>query len=437
MKPVLIHLKGGRKTDRFEELLRENIVPLERFVKYRVGNAADADDIIQETCVAALSGFSALSDESSFKAWLIGIARNKCNDYFRRKAKLLEIPLDSIKERITVHSAHGVTTAETVRETLDALGEKDKQILYLYYFKELPQADIAKRLGIPLGTVKSRIHTAKNRFKEKYPYRPKGDKTMKKMPELMPEYRIKVSGGEPFEVNCEELMGWFIVPRLGEKLTWAAYDMPERTKTEECEQEVVGRAEIHGIEGVEITSVEHAPLINNMIGEDDPVKRRFVAQLTDTHCRYLAETHSENGVRKYYTFLDGDLFMENWGFGENNRGKETRISKTGNIERKGNVITTKRDPVIDVAGRYTVEICGKKYDTICVIDASTYQLEIVTENYIDKNGRTVLWRRFNKDSWCYERYGRLWSEALPDNEKLFVNGETYVHWYDCITSYIL
>ena len=52
-----------------------------------------------------------------------------------------------------------------VRETLEELGDKDKQILYLYYFRELPQADIAKRLGVPLGTVKSRLYNAKASFK--------------------------------------------------------------------------------------------------------------------------------------------------------------------------------------------------------------------------------------------------------------------------------
>lgn len=428
-----------RDTDRFEELLTKNMRPLERFVKFRVGDVADADDIIQETCVAAYGNFPKLTDGANFKAWLIGIARNKCSDYFRIKAKTLEIPLDAMTERIAYRSAHGVTTADTVRETLGALGDKDKQILYLYYFKEMPQTDIARRLGIPLGTVKSRVHTAKERFKEKYQasYGKKGEHEMKKMPEFMPEYKITKSGGEPFEVVWEELMGWFIVPRLGEKLSWAAYDFPDRNKTEECELEVVGRTEVHGIEGVEITAVEHAPMLNNMIGEDDPVKRRFVAQLTDTHVRYLAESHFDGGVRKCFTFLDGELFMDNWGYGDDNCGKETRLSRKGEIERTGNVITSKRGGVMDVVGRYTVEIGGKKYDTVCVIDDSTYSLEIVTEQYIDKDGRTVLWRRFNKDSWGDARYGKSWSEMLPDNEKLSVNGDTYVHWYDCITDYVL
>ena len=61
---------------------------------------------------------------------------------------------------------------------------------------------------------------------------------------------------------------------------------------------------------------------------------------------------------------------------------------------------------------------------------------VVTEQFLDQNGRTILWRRFNKNDWAFSRYGKLWTELLPDNERLTVNGETYVHWYDCVTDYI-
>ena len=88
-------------------------------------------------------------------------------------------------------------------------------------------------------------------------------------------------------------------------------------------------------------------------------------------------------------------------------------------------------------GRYFVTINGKSYDTVCVMDIETYNCGVVSEQYLDKNGRTILWRRFNRDDWAIDRYKKLWSEQLPDNEKIVVNGTTYVHWYDCITEYIL
>ena len=163
----------------FDRLLQKEMPVLERFVRFRIGKAHDADDVLQETCIAAFKSFDELKDESLFKPWLLGIARHKCNDYFREKAKSLEIPIDELNESVLSYGAQGFTTVSVVRETLDLLGDKDKQILYLYYFKELPQDEIAKRLSLPLGTVKSRLHNAKQRFKERYPYKPKGEKAMK------------------------------------------------------------------------------------------------------------------------------------------------------------------------------------------------------------------------------------------------------------------
>lgn len=260
----------------------------------------------------------------------------------------------------------------------------------------------------------------------------------KLMPEYLPDYQIKEIEGEPFAVCWEELMGWFIVPKPGETCSWAMYDFPKRKRTEQCDLEVTGRAEVHGIEGVEIEAVEYDPMDCNRIEGADVAKRRFVAQLTDTHCRYLAECHEEDGVKKLYTFLDGDGFLENWGFGKDNCGNETHIAQKGLIRKQGSVVTTaKQTFMMDVVGRFEVQINGKTYDTVCVIDAGAYEEGVVTEQYLDRNGRTVLWRRFNRSDWMQKSYKRLWTELLPENERITVDGETYVHWYDCITNYIL
>ena len=426
----------------FETLVTANLPPLERFVKFRVGNHPDAEDLLQEVLAAAYRNRDTVSSEAAFKPWILGIARNKCNDYFRAKAKRMEIPLESLDETALTVGLHGVTAKTVVSETLEALGDTDRQILYLSYFKDLPQAEIATRLGIPVGTVKSRLFHAKQQFKALYHEKPKGETVMKNnrkfMPEFIPDYQIKEVEGEPFAVCWEELMGWFIVPKPGETCSWAMYDFPKRKRTEQCDLEVTGRAEVHGIEGVEIEAVEYDPMDCNRIDGADVAKRRFVAQLTDTHCRYLAECHEEDGVKKLYTFLDGDGFLENWGFGKDNCGNETHIAPKGVIRKQGSAVTTAKEPfMLDVVGRYEVQINGKTYDTICVIDAGAYEEGVLTEQYLDRNGRTVLWRRFNRNDWMQESYKRLWTELLPENERITVDGETYVHWYDCITDYIL
>ena len=428
--------------DEFEKLLAEVSSGMERFVRYRLPSQTDADDVLQKVYLSAYRKFPQLKNKDAFKTWIISIARNKCNDYFRAKAAQMEISIEELSQQELSAGRLGISVVHTVRETLDRLGDKDKQILYLYFWKELPQTEIAKILDIPVGTVKSRLFTAKQHFKNKYPYQTqklKGDTIMQKLPEYIPEYTIERLDAEPFSVRWEELQGWLIVPRVGQKLTWGMYDFPERKRTEYTEMEVIGKAEVHGIEGVEVVAMQFDPADYYRTGALDRVERRFVAQLTDTHSRYLAETHMEDGVRKCYTFLDGEAFLNNWGFGEDNCGNEVNLLPKGLLHREENCVTgTIPREVVDVVGRYRVTIGGKSYDTVCVMDIECYNDAVASEQYVDQNGRTVLWRRFNRDDWAIDRFGgKPWSEKLPDNERLTINGETYVHWYDCISDYIL
>jgi len=254
---------------------------------------------------------------------------------------------------------------------------------------------------------------------------------MKKLPEKLPEYTITESTNTPFPVKWEEKIGWFIVPRLGENITWGMYDWPDRTRTSTVKMEVTCRAKVHGVDGVEILAREDY--------KGTVYTRTFVEQLSDTHVRTLAETVQHEDEKLFLTFLDeDDKFVQNWGFGEDNCGKEINISPKGVILRDGNAITAPTESnTMDVVGRYTVTIGGKEYDCICIINADTRKTGILTEQFIDANGRTVLWRRFNHDNWKSDTYGQPWSEKLPNSQRLTVNGETYVHWYDCITDYIL
>ena len=172
--------------DEFEKRLYSVRSAVERFVRYRLPSQTDADDVLQEIYLTAYQRFVQLKNKDVFKAWIISIARNKCNDYFRAKAAQMEISIEELTRKEFTVNRRGISVVHTVRETLDLLGDKDKQILYLYFWKEMPQQEIAKQLDIPLGTVKSRLHTAKQHFKDKYPYsypKPKGEITMHKLPE--------------------------------------------------------------------------------------------------------------------------------------------------------------------------------------------------------------------------------------------------------------
>ena len=428
--------KEDEGTDEFEILLEENRSAAERYVRYRINSAADADDVLQETYIAAFLGFERLRNRASFKAWLISIAKNKCTDYYRKRRN--EAVPEAITGSVPALSRFGLTRQSAVIDTIDRLGKNDREVLMLYYFADMKQSEIAQKLDIPLGTVKSRLNTARENFRNQYPYPEKGDTTMKKLPETMPEYRIIPEDKPPFTVKWEELMGWFIVPRQGEKLCWAMYDFSERKRGEYVELEVCGAAEIHGIEGVMIRSREYDVMPCNKTDNTEYAERTFIAQLTDTHCRFLAESHTENGVKRLHTFLDADAFLPNWGFGEDNCGNETHIGAKGDIIRNGGCITAKNKPfLLDAVGRYTVEICGRRYDTICVIDIETYNEGVMSEQYLDRNGRTILWRRFNRGDWNVRPGDLPWTERLKGNETVTVNGQIYVHWYDCLTDYVM
>lgn len=411
----------------FTQLLAEHKSAAERLAYYRLPSAQDAQDVLSQAYLTAYLRRETLQDPQAFKGWLFTIIRNKCNDFYRSPSRLAETPLAEVLLP-TRHDHRLQSTQDAVAETLDSLPIHEKQLLQAFYFEGFSHKDIADRLGIPVGTVKSRLYKARANFKAHYPNGPinrKGTITMHSMPLTMPDYTINWLPQEPFPVVWEELMGWFIIPKLGEHLHWAMYDFPEKKRSDCFEMEVVGKASVHGVQGVEICAKE-------------AVERRFIAQLTDSHCRILAESHMDGDIRRFYTFLDGDDFLPNWGFGPDNCGNETHLHPKGLIQRTGSSITcNEKLETLDVVGRCHVDINGKHYDTICVMDLELYEQGVATEQFIDATGRTVLWRRYNRNDWKIARYGSPWSERLPNNEQLIINDRVYIHWYDCITDYIL
>ena len=84
------------------------------------------------------------------------------------------------------------------------------------------------------------------------------------------------------------------------------------------------------------------------------------------------------------------------------------------VQRKGSVVTTgENKPFRDVAGRCEVTLDGVAYDTVCLMDFGMYDQGTLSEQFIGRDGRTVLWRRFNQDDWALDRYGKTWSAMLP------------------------
>ena len=421
----------------YEALCLTHLNMLKRYLFHKISSPADAEDVLQDILLAAYNGFDRLRDKTMFKSWLIGIASNKCVDYYKTKAKKLEIPLDEISGSMIDH--HGIETAMMVNDTLNMLRGKDKQILYLFYIRGYSQKDIAVKLGIPIGTVKSRISTAKENFKAVYSQNvedtdnthKKGEVIMNaknKFPAMMPKLTIEKMNEKPFDVKFEEIPGWLIIPRVGEKTSFAFYDDPDGRFTGMHTMNCIREAEVHGIPCVQVETeyVDEA----GQVGD----KHSKFMRLTDTHVSYVAEMRVQDNVFHFGSFYD-DGWLKNYEVGENNIGREIDQTTKGiaTLNDDGTITVTKEE-CPDIIGRYKVEIGGRSYDTVAILEVCEGLMTIL---YVDKNGRTVLFRRYNRFDWKFDRYKALWTDKLPNSEVLIVNGEKYVHWYDCISDYVM
>ena len=422
--------------DEFEALLEENRLGVERWVKFHM-SGPDAEDVLQETYLAAYRAFPRLKDRDAFLPWLLSIARNKLRDWYRRQARRPETPMETLPD---VAAEESPDTA--VEETLSHLGDRDARMLRLFYLEQLPQKEIARQLSIPQGTVKSRLSAARDRFRAAYPHPPKGERIMKKLPLYLPPYSVDWTEEAPFPVIWEEMMGWGIVPRLGETLVWGMYDLPGRKLDVGYDMAVTGRAKVHGLEGVSFTArvVEPKPELREGDLMIEPVENSgakeevwtFVGQLKDDRTRFLSAEREENGVKELTTFLDGDEFIANWGFGEDNLGNDVHLASRGSITRNGSDYTAEKTDGPDVVGRCRLTLDGREHDCIAVMDLSAYEEGVVSLQFINRDGRTLLWQRYNRDDWALDRYGKRWSALLPENERITVNGALFVHWYDCL-----
>ena len=415
----------------FERLFSPHMNMLKRYLFHKISNYYDVEDVLQDVLLAAFKNFDSLKDKNILKGWLIGIASNKCVDYYKAKAKRLEIPLDEISD--SALDNHGAETAVLVNDTLNLLRDKDKQVLYLFYIKGYNQKDIALKLGIPLGTVKSRISTAKENFKSAYPHpqnSKKGEIFMSSknnaFPDFIPELKIEKVNEPPFKIKYEEISGWLIIPRVGEKSSFAFYDDPHGRLTGVNSMECIREAVIHGIPCVQIDVTED---------EDGKIsKHTKFMRLTETHASYVAEMKVHDNSFYFGSFYD-DEWLARYEVGENNIGREIHQEAKGiaRIDDDG-TITADKEECPDIFGRYSVTIGSRSFGTVALLEVCE---GIMTIMYVDQNGRTVLFRRFNRYNWKTDRYKALWTEKLPESELLVVNNDKYVHWYDCISDYVL
>jgi RNA polymerase sigma-70 factor (ECF subfamily) len=150
-----------------------------------LGKRAPAEDVFQDTFLQIHLSIDKFDVDRRFKPWLFTIAANKARDHLRRKSQRplapLSAPLDASQDQgrqfIDLLQADLVLPDEQVekdemrqlvRQAVDTLPNHLREILLLAYFQRLAYAEIAEVLGIPLGTVKSRLHSAVANFAQEW-----------------------------------------------------------------------------------------------------------------------------------------------------------------------------------------------------------------------------------------------------------------------------
>jgi RNA polymerase sigma-70 factor (ECF subfamily) len=146
-----------------QQLYAEHGEPLMSYVmRLTVGDRHLAEDIVQETLLRAWRNAETLTPErGSVRGWLMRVAHNITVDVYRAtKIRPAEVPRDTAAEAVTRDLSDEVLTALDVKKALASLTPKHRAVLMEVYFKDRTAAEAAVTLGIPVGTVKSRIHYA-------------------------------------------------------------------------------------------------------------------------------------------------------------------------------------------------------------------------------------------------------------------------------------
>ena len=144
--------------DAFGELYRMHLPAVARLVRFRLGG--EDEDAVSEVFLRAWRGLASYRDTGvPFAGWLYGIARHVAIDALRRRGR--DEPSDELPDG-------GVEpmTAEvmTLRGAIEALPTEQRQVIELAYFEGLSSSEIAEKVGIPIGTVKSRMVEALNQL---------------------------------------------------------------------------------------------------------------------------------------------------------------------------------------------------------------------------------------------------------------------------------
>lgn len=167
---IALTLAGSREA--FSEIYETTIRDVYQTVHFLVQDSSDVDDIVQEIYIQVHRSLEQFDTNRPFKPWLMGVAMRQIHAYRRKRWTHLRIlkKAEQVNEVMESDFTSEVVDRLSNRRLLasvDRLPFKLKQVIILHYLNEYSQEESAAILGIPLGTVKSRIHAALHKLRQK------------------------------------------------------------------------------------------------------------------------------------------------------------------------------------------------------------------------------------------------------------------------------
>lgn len=136
------------------------------------GNREDASDLAQDTFVKVFVNLDRYDPKYTFGQWIYTIARNTFIDYVRRRRD--DLPIDSLKGAVPAVASDADETPDQhimneqhgllIERCMASLPEKYRQMAEMRFIRQLSYEEIAEQLGLPIGTVKTQIHRARERL---------------------------------------------------------------------------------------------------------------------------------------------------------------------------------------------------------------------------------------------------------------------------------
>lgn len=164
--------------DAFAELMGRYELRLFNYLRRTTGNAADAEDVYQEAFLRVYRHAKRFREDANFRPWLYRIATNLCMDLIRKRKRRNETSLEadgirpdsSLSVRDLAPSPAQSSEREERRAALasavDLLPAKQRVVFLLARYEGLGYSEIAQSVGVPIGTVKSRMNAAVKRLKD-------------------------------------------------------------------------------------------------------------------------------------------------------------------------------------------------------------------------------------------------------------------------------